>query len=241
MYLFTIQTTPTPDYPQFSKIINMLCKTSILLVGAFALGGLAAPCPTQPYTAPSTNNNAASGSITASQLTQIAPTTVSCDGAPFPEECADATTAATALNSSFKKYGITKAEEKAALIAYILFESGEFKYSKNHYPGRPGQGTRMMAMPNFIAEYASAAADPSALASAAGNVDAILATVNGDADKSFGSAAWFYSNKCTDAVKTGVRDGSMIGWQNFMTVCVGTTNDPAREEYWTKAKAVLLG
>ena len=219
----------------------MLCKTSILLAGAFALGGLAAPCPTQPYTAPSTNNNAASGSITASQLTQIAPTTVSCDGAPFPEECADATTAATALNSSFEKYGITKAEEKAALIAYTLFESGEYKYSKNHYPGRPGQGTRMMAMPNFIAEYASAAADPSALASAAGNVDAILATVNGDADKSFGSAAWFYSNKCTDAVKTGVRDGSMIGWQNFMTVCVGTTNDPAREEYWTKAKAVLLG
>jgi len=219
----------------------MLCKTSILLVGAFALGGLAAPCPTQPYTTPSTNNNAASGSITASQLTQIAPTTVSCDGAPFPEECADATTAATALNSSFEKYGITKAEEKAALIAYTLFESGEYKYSKNHYPGRPGQGTRMMAMPNFIAEYASAAADPSALASAAGNVDAILATVNGDADKSFGSAAWFYSNKCTDAVKTGVRDGSMIGWQNFMTVCVGTTNDPAREEYWTKAKAVLLG
>ena len=140
----------------------MLCKT-VLLAGALALGAFAAPIPDCPenqntYTPPSTDNKATTGSVTAEQLTQIAPETASCAGAPFPEECADATAAATALNKSFGTYGIKTAGEKAALIAYTLFESGNYKYSKNHFPGRPGQGTRMMAMPPFIAKYATAVA-----------------------------------------------------------------------------------
>ncbi|KAF1932011.1 uncharacterized protein M421DRAFT_416739 [Didymella exigua CBS 183.55] len=227
----------------------MLCKT-ILLAGALALGTFAAPIPDCPekensYTAPSTDNKTVTGSVTADQLTQIAPEAASCSGAPFPEECADATAAATALNKSFDTYGIKTAGEKAALIAYTLFESGNYKYSKNHFPGRPGQGTRMMAMPPFIAKYATAVAGAEAVttANAVGGdagLDAVLALVNSDDEKSFGSAAWFYSTQCQEDVKAGVAAETIEGWHNFLTACVGTTLDETRDTPWVTAKAVIL-
>ncbi|KAH7564056.1 hypothetical protein BM1_01103 [Bipolaris maydis] len=100
-------------------------------------------------------------------------------------ECADASTAATALTKAFNTYNITSKGEQAAIIAYELFESGDFKYNKNHYPGRPGQGTRMMAMPNYVEKYATsvAGADAVSKAKAAGGdagLVAVLALVNSD-------------------------------------------------------------
>jgi hypothetical protein len=230
----------------------MHCKASILLAGAFILGALAAPIPDCPdsqtentYTAPANNNKAITGTITADILTKIAPETASCSGATFPEECADATAAATALNKSFDTYGIKTAGEKAALVAYTLFESGNYKYSKNHFPGRPGQGTRMMAMPPFVSKYATAVAgaDAVATANAAGGDSgavAVLALVNSDDEKSFGSAAWFYSTQCTEDVKAGVQAETIDGWHNFLTACVGTTLDEARDTPWVAAKAAIL-
>jgi hypothetical protein len=89
----------------------------------------------------------ASGALTAQKIIAIAPATASCNGTDFPDECADATHAATAINKAFSTYKITQVGEQAALVAYMLFESGNFKYNRNHFPapGRPGQGTRMMA------------------------------------------------------------------------------------------------
>ncbi|KAJ4325834.1 hypothetical protein N0V94_000396 [Neodidymelliopsis sp. IMI 364377] len=235
----------------------MLFKSSVLLAGAFALGALAAPIPADcpekqkttenTYSAPATNNKAATGSLTADLLTKIAPETASCSGAAFPEECADATVAAAALSKSFDTYGIKTAGEKAALIAYTLFESGNYKFSRNHFPepGRPGQGTRMMAMPPFIAKYATAiaGADAVATASAAGGdagLNAVLALVNSDDEKSFGSASWFYSTQCSDTVKQGVQAETVEGWHNFLTQCVGTTLDDTRDTPWVAAKAAIL-
>src|SRR5207244_4434286 len=119
--------------------------------------------------------------LTAEMLTAIAPKTASCDGAEFADECADASRAATAINTSFETYGITSKGEQAALVAYMLFEYGDFKYSKNHFPGRPGQGTRMMAMPPFILEYATTAVGAQAVTTAsAEGPAAVLNLVNSD-------------------------------------------------------------
>ena len=180
--------------------------------------------------------------ITAEDLIAIAPATASCAGAPFPDECADAATASKALNASFAKYGINSTGEQAALIAYTLFESGDYKYSKNHFPGRPGQGTRMMAMPNFVAQYAAAVADPTTMttASTAGE-DAVLALVNSDDEKSFGAAAWFYSSQCSEQVKAGVQAETVDGWHAFLTQCVGTAAVPDRDTPWVAAKQIMLG
>lgn len=119
-------------------------KKNLFCAGAFALGALAAPLPDCPDRAPATGGPAA---LTAATLIAIAPNTESCAGADFPEECADASTAATALTKAFNTYNITSKGEQAAIIAYELFESGDFKYNKNHYPGRPGQGTRSKQQP----------------------------------------------------------------------------------------------
>jgi hypothetical protein len=112
-------------------------KKNILFASAFALCAFAAPVPDCDNDAPQTG-----ASLTAANLIAIAPATESCDGAPFPDECADATQAAAALNKAFATYKITSKSEKAAIVAYEIFESGNFKYKKNHFPGRPGQGTR---------------------------------------------------------------------------------------------------
>lgn len=113
-------------------------KKNILLAGAFALCAFAAPIPDCDET-PQTE---ATGSLTAANLIAISPATASCSGAQSPDECADATQAATALNKAFSTYKITSKGEKAAIVAYEIFESGDFKYKTNHFPGRPGQGTR---------------------------------------------------------------------------------------------------
>lgn len=217
----------------------MYLKTSTLLASAFALCAIAAPIPDCDD---DTTVDAASTTtaLTAADLITIAPATASCTGADFPDECADATRAATALNKAFTTYGVTSVGEQAALVAYTLFESGNYKYSKNHFPapGRPGQGTRMMAMPPFVSKYATAVVGAQAVASAGGDA-AVLALVNSDDEKSFGSAAWFLTTQCTPAVRAGLVAETTEGWHVFLTECVGTTAAPERDTPWVAAKQVL--
>jgi hypothetical protein len=221
----------------------MFIKTTTLLASAFALCAFSAPLPECQQD----ENYPVGGAtgVTAANLISIAPATSSCTGADFPAECADATQAATAINKAFATYGITSTGEKAALVAYMLFESGNFKYSQNHFPGRPGQGTRMMAMPPFVKKYATsvAGADAVSQAEAVGGdagLKAILALVNSDDEKSFGSAAWFLTSTCTPEVRAGLVAETTDGWHNFLTQCVETTAAPERDVPWLAAKQAML-
>lgn len=218
----------------------MLFKTT-LFAATFALGALAAPLPTDCDEAETSVK-----ALTAEKLIAIAPKTATCDGADFPEECADATHATTAINKSFDTYNVTSIGEQAALVAYMLFESGDFKYSKNHFPGRPGQGTRMMAMPPFVKKYATAVAGEQAVvtAEAAGGdagLNAVLALVNSDDEKSFASAAWFLTSTCSAEVRAGLDAQTVEGWHVFLTTCVETTAAPERDTPWVAAKQIMLG
>ena len=80
-------------------------------------------------------------SITAEQIETIAPTSNSCDNPPAVGECATAAQAAPNIAKSFDTYSITSRAEQAAVIGLMAFESGDFKYNKNHFPGVPGQGS----------------------------------------------------------------------------------------------------
>jgi hypothetical protein len=208
-----------------------------LLVGIFALCAVSTPQSGDhsPFTA-----------LSEQILVRIAPTTASCAGASFPEECADATRAARAINKSFETYGISSFGERAGLVAYMLFESGNFTYNRNHFPGRPGQGTRMMAMPTFVKPYAEsvAGADAVAKAEAAGGdagLDAVLRLANCNDEKSFGSAAWFLSTQCIAPVRAGLASGGMVGWHNFLTACVGTTVATERDTLWLATTHFMNG
>jgi hypothetical protein len=216
-------------------------KKTLLIASTFALATLATSALEIPESDGEVSKTAA---LTATDLIAIAPQAGSCDGAPFPEECADATTAATALNKAFEVYNITSKGEQAAIIAYELFESGDFKYKTNHFPepGRSGQGTRIMAMPDYVKQYATAivGADVVAEAEAKGGdegLKAVLALVNGDDEKSFGSGAWFVSTQCSKDVRAGLVAETKDGWHKFLAECVNTKPNAERDPAWIAAIA----
>ncbi|PSN59569.1 hypothetical protein BS50DRAFT_640916 [Corynespora cassiicola Philippines] len=203
----------------------MVAKASIIAASVFATVGLALPL----------GSNSAS-SLTADTITSISPSTASCAGADFPDECHDAATAAPAITKSFEKYGVQSKGEQAALIAIMLFESGDFKYNKNHFPGVPGQGTKNMQSPAFNQMYAKSLFPEKA--AQAQSPEAVLDLVSGP-DETFGSAAWFLTSQCTPAVRDGLASGTIDGWHTYLTTCVGTTAAAERDVSWNAAIAAL--
>lgn len=79
--------------------------------------------------------------LTESQLITIAPTSESCTDAPAEGEFATAKQAAKFTSQSFDKYEVTSKAEQAAIISLMAFETDDFKYNKNHFPGVAGQGS----------------------------------------------------------------------------------------------------
>lgn len=214
----------------------MLSKT-LLLAGTIALAS-ALPAPAPSPAESETVKVEASGAITADLITKIAPSTASCSGAAFPDECADAATAAKSISASFEKYKITEPGTQAALISLMLYESGNFVYNKNHYPGVPGQGTKNMQSPAFNLLYAKSLFPDKAAAAEAQGPEAVLALVSGN-DETFGSAAWFLTSQCTPAIAEGLASATSAGWSAYLTQCVGTTDTPDRDTIWTAAKGAL--
>jgi hypothetical protein len=194
-------------------------------------------------------SNRAAGASAASQLLMIAPTSGTCDGAPFPAECETAAQAAPYLISAMSKYSITTLPELAAVLSLIAFETGDFKYDINHYPapGRPGQGTRNMQMPSYNLMYAKsipALAGPLAAITTASSTDglsddqlnAIRALVLPD-EYSWASAAWFLTAQCASA-RPAIQAGGQAGFEAYMS-CVGTSASSDRLAYWTRANTAM--
>ena len=178
------------------------------------------------------------------QLLAIMPDSNSCDGAPFPAECTTASAAVGPLMTAFHDYQITNAAEQSALLSWVGFETGDLKFNQNHFPapGTPGQGTRAMLMPNFVAQYA--ASIPQIASQTAGKDPAGILTLVQPDEFSFGSAAFFYSTQCSQSIKQGVQSGSKAGWEAFITGCVHTTidesgGDKSRTAYWERAMQAL--
>jgi len=176
--------------------------------------------------------------INIDQLLDIAPGSKTCDGPNTENECGTADTALPNINAAFSKYSISTIGEAAAILSIMAFESVDFKFNRNQFPGNPGQGTKAMLMPNFIIEYAQSLSistddiQPGLNAGNIGNQDKeirnkVLDLVLSD-DKTYGSAAWYYSAKCDDTVKTGLRgkDIKLADWTAYITGCINTTLDP---------------
>lgn len=176
------------------------------------------------------------------QLLHIMPSASSCSsGAPSagPNECATATQAIGPLIASFQRYNISSAGEQAAIIAWIALESAELKYNVNHFPGNPGQGTRVMLMPPFIAKYVASMPQMAGEAAQAGNDPVKMLGLVLDDGHSFGAGAWFVSSQCTPEVRRRLAEGTEEGWSMWISGCVGTTVTDQRKQYWVKAKEAL--
>jgi hypothetical protein len=179
--------------------------------------------------------------ISPNNLITIAPDTASCDGAPFPEECDSASVAALNIAQSFSLFNIDSFGTQAALVAIMLFESGDFKYKINHFPGVAGQGTRNMQSPAFNSKYADwivangqdASITQGSVAATANNPAALLDLINTD-QWSFASAAWFVSTQCDASQIQALGDESQASFEAYLTGCVGTTVTEDRIAGWEK-------
>lgn len=80
--------------------------------------------------------------LTEAQIIDIAPTSKTCDNPPAEGECATAEQAAKFAAQSFDNYKVTSKAEQAAILSLMAFETDDFKYNKNHFPGVPGQGSK---------------------------------------------------------------------------------------------------
>jgi hypothetical protein len=129
------------------QIYNIKMYNQIPLTALFAV--LATASPTwnlhlKPYLstrAEVTAREAAAAEITTDQLLAISPNSSTCDNPPAEGECATAEQAAPFISDSFSTYAIDNVAEQAALISLMAFESGDFKYNRNHFPGVAGQGS----------------------------------------------------------------------------------------------------
>lgn len=182
----------------------------------------------------------------------VAPKSASCDGVKdFPEECATAAQASQYLPEALQKYGIYSPGEIAGVLSLMAFETGDFRYNRNHFPtpGRPGQGTRNLQMPKYNLLYALAIPElkDKATEIAGGVTDgaslsddkknAILDLVLPD-DYTWGSGAWFLATQCGQDVRDSLAAGTVKGFTLYMD-CIGTSATEDRVEYWTRAKAAF--
>lgn len=102
--------------------------SQLLTLAVFLSSAVAVPTPTT--------------ALSESQLVAIAPKSSSCATAQFASECRTAAQAVGPISASFITYNITDPGEQAAILSTISFESDDFQYQINHFPGVPGQGTR---------------------------------------------------------------------------------------------------
>jgi hypothetical protein len=180
-------------------------------------------------------------------IQQIAPTSNTCASAPAAGECATNAQAAPYLISAMQQYGVYAPSEIAAVLALISYESGDFKYNTNHYPGRAGQGTRNMMMPNYVLLYAKSipalatqlsaiTASDSITGLSDDQLNAVRALVLPDA-YTWGSGAWFLTTQCA-SVRPALQAGGQAGFEAYMS-CLGVTATSDRLAYWTRANAAF--
>lgn len=228
-----------------SVVETRIASTSTIVVT------MPGPAPSGTPESPATPNPPSGKPIvlTEKQVLAVAPSSNTCSGAQFPDECATASDAVANINKAFAKHGITTPGEAASLLSIMAFESGDFKFNINHFPGRPGQGTKAMLMVNFIVTYAQTfgSTDNIAPGLSESNIDSQSDDVKNkvravvlDNERSFGAAAWFYNTKCSDEVKKGLRKAaSTEAWEAYITQCVGTTVTDDRKAGFIKAAAAL--
>ncbi|RHZ52643.1 hypothetical protein CDV55_102056 [Aspergillus turcosus] len=214
-----------------------LCSALFFLV--LPALGYAAPASTTTKQGKQ-DNRARDVKITAAQIETIAPKSKSCADAPAPGECATSEQAAANIAKSFETYKVTSAAEQAAVIGLMAFESLDFEYNRNHFPGVPGQGTRNMQSPAFNAKYAASLptlADK--LKGVSGDPTGVLDLLLSNEEYDFGSGAWFLTTQCSQDVRSELQSGSEAGWQKFISSCVGTDANEERKAYWTRAVQAL--
>jgi len=212
----------------------------LLLLSSGLAPSRALPLTLAP-TSTAVSNDARPFGMAAAHIIAAVPSTVNCPSSN-PGPCRTAAQIAPLINKSFSKFGFLSRGEQAAIFSLMAFESGNFAFDVNVFPGRPGQGTRNMMMFDFILPYAlqynrsavraiRSDLSPSSRASDVtddAQKNAIRATVLDDT-LSFASAAWFLRTHCSSQIATGLKSETDSAFNAYMGPdCIGAGEDPAR-------------
>ncbi|KAL2687868.1 hypothetical protein Neosp_005437 [[Neocosmospora] mangrovei] len=173
-------------------------------------------------------------------IEHLAPKSVKCD--PKNDECRTAKQAAPFITQGFYDHGIYDVKEMAAVLSLMAFESGDFQYKRNAFPGRPGQGTANMQMAKFNLLYAQSIPELKEKWGKVKTVDGASNSTLSDLlddvtqDKyNFASGPWFLTTQCEPSVRTSLQKDIDAGFKEYMD-CVGVTIDEARTKSINLAK-----
>ncbi|KAL2178653.1 uncharacterized protein P884DRAFT_276553 [Thermothelomyces heterothallicus CBS 202.75] len=161
-------------------------------------------------------------------IKNVLPTSDSCAGADFPDECRTAEQAAPYVS---KACADLSDAECAATLAVMGYESADFKY-KHNLGNNPGQGTANMMSPENVLAYATDLFGADKVAGKTPNE--VLAMVTPD-ETNFGSAAWHLKTKCP-SLRDALKTGTDAAWERYMNECIMGDKNPKRLEYWNRAK-----
>jgi hypothetical protein len=182
----------------------------------------------------STASSTSGLSLNPAVVQAIMPSSGSCSGAEFPDECATAEHAAPFVAHGWTTYNINSRGAQAATLALMAYESGEFKFNQAHFPPTPGKGTRNMQSPTFNVKYAAAVFGSSS------SSDPITALNSMLPDQySFASASWFLAMQCPTVLRQFASDPDGAWTEYLGSSCIDTTDNSQRDAYWVSAKAAL--
>ncbi|KAH8175123.1 hypothetical protein LIA77_06542 [Sarocladium implicatum] len=187
------------------------------------------------------------GTVAAAELSavpiveEIAPGSKSCSDAAN-KECRTAEHAAPFIAKGMARYRLYSVNEMAAVISLMAFESVDFQYKTNQYPGRPGQGTANMQMAQYNLLYAKSIDEVKEKVSDVTSVDGLpdeelnrirsLVTVD---EYNFASGPWFLATQCDKSVREQLRANIDEGFATYMG-CVGVEVTDERKAYLDRAK-----
>jgi len=216
---------------------------------ALAVTGLAAlstALPSLPIRFGTTSSGIAKRDATpaADIVLAIAPKSGDCTNAPFADECATNVQAARPLVDAMAAYGIYNPAQIAAVLSVMAFESGDFKYNKNHNPGRAGQGTRNMQLIKYNVLFARSkdelkdkVPEGDADSMTDDQKNAVLALVMAD-PYNYETGPWFLATQCEQSVRDTLASNPDAGWAAYMR-CINVASTDDRTAYWTRAKAAF--
>ncbi|KAJ1803404.1 hypothetical protein LPJ56_005896 [Coemansia sp. RSA 2599] len=200
---------------------------------------------------PALSAGASVTAITVDQLNKAVPSRASdssCVSVSTPSECAPNARAVTAINHAISKYGVTSTGEIVALISLMAYESADWQYNVNHYPGRPGQGTKAMLMYDFIEKYAQQVHQTEAtrvLISGGGSDSAknsVRELVLND-DDSFGAAFWYLVTQAPGYHNNPakLRAGNADDFKEYVVSGVNAGWDDKRMSIWSQVNGAFHG
>ncbi|KAI9477035.1 hypothetical protein LPJ78_004721 [Coemansia sp. RSA 989] len=187
--------------------------------------------------------------VTTAQLDRAIPKRAGsngCASAAEQAECATNEVAAAAITNAINKYDVKRRGEVVALIALMAYESADWEYNINHFPGRAGQGTRAMLMYNFISTYAqslypSRVTTTEASSQSTQVMNSVRELVLNN-DDSFAAAFWYLTTVAKDYYgnESRLRSGNIDDFKAYIENGVHTSWNEQRSSVWKAVDAALV-